>query len=252
LESLSDNKPDEVGNPDCPICHGLIWVYPVVNGRLDYSKSERCQCMKAKDEEKRQARYRKYCRLPEDAVNMSLDKFRVSDGKTVFQSHKEALQLARDLAEGTGDIRWLVLMAERDRGKSYLAKSICKRWLERGLSARYTSVPDLLIELREGFKRDGEQGYYSLYQFFCKVSLLVMDDLGMERHKSSVDGENDWAMEQLEAIVNNRYENERHLIITTNKGMDELSPRIASRLQRYTKSRVVVLDSPEYRLWRNK
>lgn len=252
LESLLDEKPIEPNNPDCPICHGGSWIYPRINGKVDYSHTVRCECMKARDEAKRQWQYRKCCKLPEDALGMSLDKYRVADGKTVYTSNQEALKYARDLAEGTGDIRWLVLMADRDRGKSFLAKSVCKRWLERGLSARYTSVPDLLIELREGFKKQGEQGYYSMYQFFCRVSLLVLDDLGMEHHKNSPDGENDWAMEQLESIVNNRYENELYMIVTTNKAMDEISPRIASRLQRYTKSHIVVLDSPEYRLWKSK
>jgi DNA replication protein DnaC len=247
-----DEKQAEHNHPECLICHGSSWLYPRVNGKVDFSKAKRCQCMKTEDEAKNQAWYRKYCKLPEDAISISLDKFRVSDGKKPYPCLKEARDLALQLAEGKGDkgdIRWLTLMAQRDRGKSYLAKCICKRWLERGLSARYTSVPDLVIELREGFKQKGEQGYYSLYQFFCKVSLLVLDDLGMEHHSS----DNDWAMEQLESIINNRYENELYLIVTTNKAMDEISPRIASRLQRYTKSRIVVLDdSPEYRLWKNK
>lgn len=201
--------------------------------------------MKAKDEARRQERYRKFCRLPEDAANMSFSKFKTGN----YLSLKEARDLALDLSEGTGDVRWLVLAGGRDRGKSYLSKCVCKRWLERGQSARYTSVPDLLFELLDGFKREGEQSYHSTYQFFCNVSLLVLDDLGMEHHKSN-GGENDWAMEQLEAIVNNRYENERQLIVTTNKTMEEISPRIASRLQRYTKCKIVVLDAPEYRLWR--
>jgi DNA replication protein DnaC len=207
--------------------------------------------MKFSDEVARQVRFRKFCQLPEDAADMDLNKYRVGEGKKVYPCLQEARNLSVEMAEGTGDIRWLVFMADRDRGKSYLAKSICKRWLERGQSARYTSVPDLLIELREGFKRDGEQSYYSMYQFFCKVSLLVLDDLGMEYHKRQNDQDaNDWAMEQLESIVNNRYENERYLIITTNKTLEELSPRIESRIRRYPKCRIVPLDSPEYRIWR--
>lgn len=199
----------------------------------------------------KQLKYRKFCHLPEDAAEMDLSKFKIGRGKISYPSLQEAKELAQQLAEGTGDIRWLVLAGGRDRGKSYLSKSICKCWLERGQSARYVSVPDLLIELKEGFKRDGDRSYYSMYHFFCNVSLLVLDDLGMEYHRRTDDEANDWAMEQLESIVNNRYDNERHLIVTTNKSMDEISPRIASRLQRYyPKCKIVLLDSPEYRLWR--
>jgi DNA replication protein DnaC len=219
---------------------------------VDYTSVKRCSCMKDKDEADRQIRYRKFCQLPEDAADMEFSQYRTGEGKRIYSVLQDAKKLAMEMAEGIGDMRWLVLMAEHDRGKSHLAKCICKRWLERGQSARYVTVPDLLIDLREGFKKDGEQSYFSMYQFYCKVSLLVLDDLGMEYHRASAANQEaaDWAMEQLELIVNNRYENERYMVVTTNKTFEELSPRIASRIRRYTKCKYLVLDSPEYRTWR--
>lgn len=246
MESRFDEEPDERCDPGCPICKGVAFVHPLVNGKIDYSHTMRCRCRKAEDEAERQQRYRKFCQLPEGTRDLS--QFRLGTGKK-YECLQEALELSGQIAEGTGELRWLVFMGDVDRGKSYLAKAICKRWLERGESARYSVVPELLIELREGFKKGGEQSYYSLKEFFCKVSLLVLDDLGMEYHKKNDEG-TDWAMEQLETIINNRYENDRYLIVTTNKSFDELSPRIASRLQRYPRCRIMVLDSPEYRLWR--
>ncbi len=253
MESLLDEPPDNrepLGDQNCAICHGGGWVHPRKNNKQpDLSRAVPCACRKAKIEAEKQKRYQKLCRLPDDTADMDLTKFRVSNGRKRYDCLVEARALAMQIAEGTGDIRWLTLMAEVDRGKSYLTKCICKRWIERGQSACYITVPNLLDELREGYKREGDQSYYQLCELYNQISLLALDDLGMEYHKKSSDESNDWAMEQLEKIINNRYENERYLIVTTNKPMDLLSIRIASRIQRYQKSRIVVLDSPEYRTW---
>ena len=54
-----------------------------------------------------------------------------------------------------------------------------------------------------------------------------MDDLGAERRS-------DWVLEQLYAIVDERYESKRSMVVTTNLGQDELEqqigPRTVSRL----------------------
>ena len=47
------------------------------------------------------------------------------------------------------------------------------------------------------------------------VDLLHIDDLGAENTT-------DWVLEQLYSIVNTRYEDERAMIVTTNKSYEEL------------------------------
>jgi DNA replication protein DnaC len=54
------------------------------------------------------------------------------------------------------------------------------------------------------------------------VDLLHVDDVGAEKTS-------DWVLEQLYAIVNARYEEERSIVITTNLERDELAGQINER-----------------------
>jgi DNA replication protein DnaC len=57
--------------------------------------------------------------------------------------------------------------------------------------------------------------------------LLHIDDLGAEKRS-------DWVLEQLYAIVDERYQAQRSMIVTSNNGFEELAeqigPRVVSRL----------------------
>lgn len=58
----------------------------------------------------------------------------------------------------------------------------------------------------------------------CKfTSLLILDDLGAQRNT-------DWALEQLDSLIDHRYVCEKLTIFTTNLTSKQLPARIASRL----------------------
>jgi len=177
------------------------------------------------------------CELPPETEELTFDKYQVHEG--VKEAYKYALEIAN------GKLKWLTLMGEVDRGKTHLAIAICREWLKQGKTAKYAFVPLLLDELKEGFKTEGDYSYQSRFNFYCKVNLLVMDDLGVEK-------KTDWALEKLETIIDYRYINKLPLVVTTNKNLDIYSPRIGSRLKRFTDGKVVVIKSQEYRLWSKK
>jgi DNA replication protein DnaC len=156
-----------------------------------------------------------------------------------------AKQTAMDLNEENGGVRWLTLVGKVDRGKTHLAIAICHRWMERGKAARYAFVPLLLKELRDGFELEGEQSYRMVFDRLCRVPLLVLDDLGVEKPSY-------WAQEQIQTIVHYRGINGLPLVVTSNKPLDslEIDPdmRIASRLQRESWCRVIALEAREHRL----
>ncbi|MBU1621858.1 MAG: ATP-binding protein [Gammaproteobacteria bacterium] len=189
---------------------------------------------------RRQEAYRKYCHLPADSSHMTFEAFKVTAGATAT-----AKSLAMQLAEESGQepIKWLTLVSEVDRGKTHLAIAICRRWLDRGKLSRYGYVPLLLDELRGSLDKEGEGGYRRQFEMLCQVPLLVMDDLGVEKVT-------EWGLERLNTLVDYRYINGLPLVVTTNRPLDELPIRIASRLQRFVPGKVVVIDAPEYRLVR--
>lgn len=119
--------------------------------------------------------------------------------------------------------RGLWLFGDTGTGKTTLAMLISKATLEAGRSVAIYSLPKLLARIRRTY--DAEPGGDSYSQFFerlTSVDLLHLDDLGAE--KSS-----DWVLEQLYALINERYEAERSVLITTNLPHDQLEEQIGGR-----------------------
>jgi DNA replication protein DnaC len=66
------------------------------------------------------------------------------------------------------------------------------------------------------------------------VDLLHLDDLGAERRT-------EWVLEQLYSIVNERWQDQRSIIVTTNLGLDQLREQLGAR----TVSRLLeICDEP--------
>lgn len=216
----------------CALCHDAGIVYPRrEDGKPDYSKVVPCQCMREQIERECREQLLVYCELPAATAHMTFENFKVSP------QLQEAYDLAVQMAEETGENTWLTLLSGVDRGKTHLLIAICRRWLQKGKPARYAYVPLLLEELRRGFRGEGDMSYEARFDRFRNVPLLALDDLGTEASTP-------WVNEKLDTILDYRLVQGLPLVATTNMLMDELSPRISSRLKRG--GRVVVIDAPEF------
>jgi len=237
---------------NCPICHDAGFLHPVdeITGKPNYSKTVPCECKKQKSEQGRRNILMKYCNLPANTEGLTFDTFRCDLEHPNLQ---EAYDTALRMAEGDTGVHWLTLDGHRDVGKTHLAIAICRRWLERGQSARYVFVPLLLDQLRQGYnaeqkrKQSGdwwELAYEQQMRALMSVELLVLDDLGAQVPTP-------WAMEKLMIIIDHRYINGMSLVITTNKALNALpgddEGRIESRIKRTENSVVIFMEAPEYR-----
>jgi DNA replication protein DnaC len=127
--------------------------------------------------------------------------------------------LDRRLAEGRG----LWIFGDTGTGKTTLAMLISKAALEAGKSVAIYSLPKLLARIRRTYDSEpGGDSYLSLFDKLTSVDLLHIDDLGAEKRS-------DWVLEQLYALVNERYETERSVVITTNLGHEKLEDQIGVR-----------------------
>jgi DNA replication protein DnaC len=84
------------------------------------------------------------------------------------------------------------------------------------------SLPRLLAEIRTTFDDDNDRTYTVLLDRLAEVDLLHIDDVGAEKTS-------EWVLEQLYAIINARYEEERSVLITTNLERDALAEQITER-----------------------
>ena len=127
--------------------------------------------------------------------------------------------LSENLREGRG----IWLMGDVGTGKTTLAMLVSRLALEAGHTAAIYSLPRLLSRIRRTYDAEaGEQSYLEFFERLTSVDLLHLDDLGAE--KSS-----DWVLEQLYAIVNDRYETQRSIVVTTNLQEPELREQIGER-----------------------
>jgi DNA replication protein DnaC len=108
-------------------------------------------------------------------------------------------------------------------GKTALAMLVSKLALEAGHTVAIYSLPKLLARIRATYERElGGDSYGEFFDRVVSADLLHIDDLGAEKRT-------DWVLEQLYAIVNERYEAARSMVVTTNLGEDDLAAQIGRR-----------------------
>jgi DNA replication protein DnaC len=123
------------------------------------------------------------------------------------------------LASGRG----LWLFGDTGTGKTTLAMLISKAALEAGRTVAIYSLPKLLARIRQTYDAEpGGDSYTTFFERLTSVDLLHIDDLGAEKRS-------DWVLEQLYALVNERYEAQRSMLVTTNLDQQQLEEQIGSR-----------------------
>jgi DNA replication protein DnaC len=108
-------------------------------------------------------------------------------------------------------------------GKTSLAMLVSQAAEKVGRSVAVYPVTRLLAEIRDTYDSDSRGSYMDLFRRLCSVDLLHLDDLGAEKRT-------DWVLEQLYAIVNERWQDERSILVTTNiTDLDELREQVGAR-----------------------
>jgi DNA replication protein DnaC len=209
----------------CPlgICDGSGWIL----GPEDVARP--CNCRAERMERGRTRGLSS--RLPERYRGVSFDRPPVSDMARNLQTKvavKDVLEFIDSLDRKLDEGRGLWIYGDTGTGKTTLAMLISKAVLDAGKSAAIYSLPKLLVRIRRTYdSQPGGESYLSLFEKLTSVDLLHIDDFGAEKRT-------DWVLEQLYALINERYETKRSMVITTNHDHGELEeqlgPRIVSRL----------------------
>lgn len=99
-------------------------------------------------------------------------------------------------------------------GKTHLAAAIALQLIGEGIPVICKTSSDLLLDIKKSFDGEGtrESDVLDIYK---RVDLLIIDDLGKEQCS-------DWSMSTLYSILNDRYEDMKPTIVTTNYNADAL------------------------------
>lgn len=204
----------------CPlgVCDGSGWIL----GPEDVARP--CEC---RAERLKRGRVRGVASaIPPRYRGVSFDRPPVSDMARDLATKAAVADVRRfvdEIDDRIGGGRGLWLFGETGTGKTTLAMLISKMALESGRSVAIYSLPKLLARIRRTYDAEpGGDSYLAFFERLTSVDLLHLDDLGAEKRS-------DWVLEQLYALVNERYEAERSMLITTNLPHDELEEQIGAR-----------------------
>ncbi len=232
--------------PDaCTICGGVGFLRADLPlGHPDFGKAVPCNCKL----QERLARSKERLKRVSDLDGLARFTFDTFTPRLSWlpedkrQNLTRAFEAARAFAKKpTG---WLFLTGGYGCGKTHLAAAIANLRIENYHAAIFLVIPDLLDHLRVTFGPNSEVGYDEQFDQVRNSSLLVLDDLGAQSVTP-------WAQEKLFQILNHRYNGQLPTVLTTNQRLEDLDPRLRSRLQDISLVQRVSITAPDYRAGAN-
>lgn len=241
-DSLNTEERTTIGDPNCPICHGLgFFRQDVPVGHPDFGRIHICTCRQQEVVQQVHQRLTRFANL-EAVHQFTFDTFQ-SEGRPGTLTPTQAISLRtayKTCQSYAGNLDgWLLLMGPYGCGKTHLAAAIANQSVSLGVPTLFLTVPDLLDWLRFAYQ-DKETTFETRFEEIRNIQLLVMDDFGTENATP-------WAQEKLFQIINHRYLNRLPLVITTNQPMDTIEERIRSRLQDPSLVQRMHINAPDFR-----
>ena len=137
----------------------------------------------------------------------------------------------------------LYFTGEKGTGKTHLACGILRAaWERHAVRGQFWPVVDLLDRLRRASDPDrATESVDDIHDQLRRVPLIVLDDLGAHRGT-------EWAEERLFALIDGRYRDAAPMVVTSNVTLQELAPRVRSRLVDTASSVVVQVVGPDRRM----
>jgi DNA replication protein DnaC len=138
-----------------------------------------------------------------------------------LRSLARAFEAAREFSEDP--VGWLVLTGPYGSGKTHLAAAVANFRAGVGDPVTFVVVPDLLDHLRATFSPNSDTSYDRRFEQIRSAQVLVLDDLGTQAMTP-------WVREKLYQLFNYRYNAQLPTVITTADTLDDIDPRLRTRM----------------------
>ena len=201
----------------CTECHSAKQIRLNVPALGEQIVPILCQCQreahqKATEQQRAREHFQKVQHLKNTGIHdksLRTWTFQNDNGQNahIAKAKRYVDQWQRMKAENIG----LLLWGNVGSGKSYVAACIANALLEQNIPVLMTNFSKILNTLNSLYKEDRNKYIQDLNRY----SLLVIDDLGIERNT-------EYALEQVYNIIDARYTAGKPLIVTTNLHLDDI------------------------------
>lgn len=200
---------------------GIVkYIYPIC--KCEGDKIREREELNAREEKKRRLeRLFNQSRLGERFKNCTFENYpQIPETKDIYTTLK-------NYAENFSNNRnkSILLLSHPGTGKTYLSSCIVNKLITKGIVSIFVVVPSLLDQIRASYDKDNSDTEAKIMSGLHECDLLVLDDLGAERHREK----DDWGTEKLYSIINSRYTNMKATIFTSNCTLKELSDKLGDR-----------------------
>ena len=214
----------------CPYgkCGGVgFYKLDVPMGHQMFGQAIVCQCKQERDATLNAVRIEKMRdQLSDTEKRWTLENWRGADDNALLKA-KHAIRSGYGI--------YVFWSKNKGTGKSGLLAAIANSALDQKMPTRFITVPDLLDELRGGYR---SRDYDQKLEEFKRVKVLALDELGFyyERTNKVADSDDEiasWVDEKMFQILDYRYRNYETLltVCATNIKPDKGdNSRLASRL----------------------
>jgi len=219
----------------CPHCHGTGWE------SVEGKGVRPCRCKAAN----RTPTLMANARIPRRYEECELDNY-----YPLNQSQRVALSFSRRLCDEYPNLDiGLLFLGPCGVGKTHLAVSIIKALVRKGVSCLFYDFRDLLKEIQDSYNPVSQTSELKVLAPVYEAEVLVLDELGANKPTT-------WVQETMTQIINNRYNDKKVTIFTSNyldnplsQGDETLTDRVGVRLRSrlHEMCKVVNITGDDYR-----
>jgi len=148
--------------------------------------------------------------------------------------YAEVKSFADNLKENLDEGRGLLLKGSVGTMKTTLAVAVLQKHIADGGAGLFITMPSLLDNIFT-LKAKSQEEWANYEQKIRETPLLILDDMGSEHTEG-------WVLTKVDAIISERYNRCRSIIITTNLSTEQLKDTYAERVIDRLRSTLLVIN----------